>query len=206
MIITIQKGAHIMETKIMEIAQRIRGLREILELSVEHMAKKTGVTVEQYRRYESGAEDFGFTFLYQCAGAFGVDIVELLTGEPPRLSFYSVVRNGEGLPMRRLDSFTYQHIAYRMQNKLAEPFVVTAPYHEEEQTKPIEQTSHSGQEFDYILEGTLKVQLDNHSEVLNPGDAIFYDSRHAHGMIAVGGKPCVFLAFVMKDPNSKEED
>lgn len=183
----------------MEIAQRIRSLRDILEISEEEMAAKTDVSLEQYRRYESGEQDFGFTFLYLCAEVFGVDIVELLTGEQPRLSFYTIVRRGKGLPMKRRQGFTYQHLAYRMQHKLAEPFVVTAPYFEEEQEKPIELSRHKGQEFDYILSGSLKIQLEDHVEVLHAGDAIYYNSGHGHGMIATGGKECVFLAFVMKD-------
>ncbi|MDL2234415.1 helix-turn-helix transcriptional regulator [Ruminococcaceae bacterium OttesenSCG-928-L11] len=63
----------------MEIAMRIRGLREILEYSEEKMARRTDVTVEEYREYEAGQRDFSFTFLYACAKTFGVDIVELLT-------------------------------------------------------------------------------------------------------------------------------
>lgn len=187
-----------METKIKEIAERIKSLREILEISQEEMAEKTDTPLEEYRQYESGDSDFGFTFLYECAKIFGVDIVELLTGEKPKLSFYTVVRSGKGLPMKRRKGFTYQHLAYRIMDKLAEPFVVTAPYDPEEQNQPIHLSHHEGQEFDYILKGSLKIQLDDHVEVLGEGDSVFYDSGHAHGMIATGGTDCVFLAFVIK--------
>lgn len=156
-----------METKIMEIAQRIRGLREIMEISQESMAEQVGLDLRQYLAYENGESDFGFTFLYECANVFGVDIVELLTGEKPRLSFYTVVRSGKGLPMKRRRGFTYQHLAYRIKDKLAEPFLVTAPYYEEEQTKPIELSRHKGQEFDYVVKGSLKVQLEDHVEILD---------------------------------------
>lgn len=188
-----------METRIMEIAQRIRGLREIFEYSQQQMAEKIGISEAQYAEYESGEVDFGFTFLYECANLFGVDIVELLTGEDPKLSFYTVVRSGKGLPMRRRKGFTYQHLAYRMKDKKTEPFLVTAPYSEAEQAQPIQLNRHTGQEFDYVLKGSLKIQLEDHVEVLGEGDAIYYDSGYAHGMIATGGNDCVFLAFVMKD-------
>lgn len=193
-----------METKIKEIAERIKGLREILEISQVEMAERTEVSLEEYIAYESGESDFGFTFLYECAKVFGVDIVELLTGEKPKLNFYTVVRSGNGLPMKRRKGFTYQHLAYRMMDKSAEPFLVTAPYDPAEQGKPIQLSRHEGQEFDYILKGTLKVQLDEHVEVLAEGDSIFYDSSHSHGMIASGGD-CVFLAFVIKDQGEGEE-
>ena len=190
-----------MEPKIMEIAQRIRGLREILEISEEKMAELTDTTVEEYKKLESGEHDFSFTFLYLCANVFGVDIIELLTGDKPRLSFYTVVRSGAGLPIKRNKSFTYQHMAYRMQNKLCEPFVVIAPYLEESQDQEISTSRHKGQEFDFVLKGSLKVRLDDYIEVLGEGDAIFYDSSHKHGMIATGGQDCTFLAIVMGEHN-----
>ena len=193
-----------METKIYEIAQRIRVLREIMSISAEEMAEKVGVSLAQYKTYEEGEKDFGFTFLYQCASVFGVDIVELLTGEDPKLRFYTIVRAGQVLPMVRREGFTYYHLAYRMKDKLSEPFLVTAPYREEEQNAPLELNHHLGQEFDYILKGSLKVQLEDHIEILNEGDSIYYDSSYGHGMIAVGQKDCVFLAFVMKDQRGEE--
>lgn len=193
-----------METKIIEIAQRIKSLREILEISEEKMARKTDLSPEEYRAMESGTRDFSFTFLYECAKVFGVDIVELLTGEKPKLSSYTVVRSGHGLPIRRRKGFTYQHLAYLMKDKLAEPFVVTAPYYEEEQGKPIPLSHHKGQEFDYVLKGSLKIQLNEHVEVLGEGDSIFYDSSNGHGMIATGGNDCTFLAFVIRDPDAEE--
>lgn len=194
-----------METRIKEIAERIKGLREILEISHVEMAERTEVSLEEYKAYEGGESDFGFTFLYECAKVFGVDIVELLTGEKPKLNFYTVVRSGNGLPMKRRKGFTYQHLAYRMMDKLAEPFLVTAPYDAVEQGKPIVVSRHEGQEFDYILKGSLKVQLDDHVEVLSEGDSVFYDSSHNHGMIATGGVDCVFLAFVIREREEGEE-
>lgn len=193
-----------MEDKITAIAQRIQTLREIMEISPEEMARETGLTTEEYKRLESGEEDFSFTFLFKCAERFGVDMVELITGDSPKLSFYSVVRRGKGLPIERRKSFTYTHMAYRFSHKLCEPFVVTAPYIPEEQDQPIHLSYHEGQEFDMVLKGSLKVAMEDHIEVLGEGDAIYYDSSHGHGMIATGGEECVFLAVVLK-PHKKEE-
>ena len=94
-----------------------------------------------------------------------------------------------------------------MKNKLAEPFLVTAPYEEDAQQQPIPLSRHTGQEFDYILEGRLRVQIEDHVEELEPGDAIYYDSRFGHGMIAIGGQPCKFIAVVIKetDPSKPQE-
>lgn len=167
---------------------------------------RPALSAEEYLAAEDGKSDFTFTFLYNCAQAFGVDIIELLTGEAPHLSFYSIVRKGEGLshqPPRRLH---LQPPGLPLFRKIAEPFLVTAPFSQEEQEKPIHLSQHDGQEFDFVLSGQLKVQMEDHTEYMGPGDAIYYDSGHAHGMIATGGEDCVFLAVVMKDENDKGEN
>jgi transcriptional regulator with XRE-family HTH domain len=187
-----------MEIRIVEVAERIRSLREIMNFSVEEMAQAVDYSVERYESAEKGEIDFSINFLYKCADKFGVDMVELITGEKPKLSFYSVTRKGAGLPMERRSGFNYFHLGARLKDKLCEPFIVTAPYSEAEQNQPIHLSSHEGQEFDYVLKGKMKIALDNHIEILSQGDSIFFDSSHPHGMIAVDGEDCTFLAIVLK--------
>ncbi|NMP36656.1 MAG: helix-turn-helix transcriptional regulator [Clostridiales bacterium] len=187
-----------MELKINEIAERIRSLRDIMEFSVEEMATAVECSPEEYIAAEAGQTDFSFTFIYKCAEKLGVDMIELLTGENPRLSFYSIVRKGEGLPMKRRSGFNYYHLAARFKGKKCEPFLVTAPYKPEEHTKPIALSRHEGQELDFIVKGSLKVALEDHIEVLSEGDCVLYDSSHGHGMIATGGSDCEFLAIILK--------
>ncbi len=186
-----------MENQIMQIAARIKEARESLEIGTEEMAGVLEITPEEYEKYEAGEYDFSFTFLYKCANVFHMDITELMTGDVPKLSTYSLVRAGKGLPLVRRQSFQYQNLAYFFKHRLAEPFMVTAPYREDEQDKPIALSSHKGQEMDYIISGQLKVAIENHIEVLGPGDTIYYDASKHHGMIATGGEDCVFLAFVI---------
>ncbi len=183
-----------MENRIKETAKRVKALRELLEISIEEMATATGVSAQEYEKYENGEYDLSFTFLYNCADKFNVDIIELVTGENPHLMSYSVVRKDEGLVIKRRQGFTYQHLGYRFKNKTAETFLVTAPYNEDEQDKEIKLSIHEGQEFDYVLEGSLKIVIGSNTEILNAGDSIYYDSSNGHGMIAINGKDCKFLA------------
>lgn len=187
-----------MEPNIAEIAERIKAMRELCEIPVEEMAGIVGKTVEEYTEYESGKLDFSFTFLHKCAERFGIDIVELLTGENPHLSGFTLVRNGQGLPIKRRVGFEYQHLAYNFKDKLAETFVVIAPYIEEDQDAPIRTSTHEGQEFDYILEGTLRFTHNGHVMDLGPGDSVYYDSGMPHGMYATSKDGCKFLAVVVK--------
>lgn len=185
------------DPNIKEVAQRIRLLREDCDLTMQEMADATGRSVAEYAAQESGEQDLSFTFLYKCAKVLGVDVIELLTGETPHLKGYSLVRADDGLSIKRRAGFEYLHKAPHLQNKLAEPFLVTAPYLEEEQDKPIHLSYHKGMEFDYILSGRMRFAYESHIEELEPGDTLMYDSGRGHGMIAIGGEPCVFLAIVM---------
>ena len=146
--------------------------------------------------------DFSFTFLFKAAQCLGVDITDLLTGESPKLSVYSVVKKGKGLPIERREGFDYESLAYLFKNRDIEVFNVTAKYDSRTENSPIHLSRHKGQEFDYILSGSLKVQVNDKIEVLTEGDSIYYDSGNGHGMIAVGGSDCKFIAVVTK---SKKE-
>ena len=79
---------------LMEIAERIREMREIVGYSEAEMAEKTEVSVEQYHSYEQGTVDFPFTFMHKCALAFGVELTDLLEGQSAKLSSYTVTRRG----------------------------------------------------------------------------------------------------------------
>lgn len=187
-----------MEPNIKEVAGRIQALREDLGITAEEMAAATGRSLNEYLAQESGDQDLSFTFLYKCADRLGVDVIELLTGENPHLSGYSLTRGSEGLSIKRRAGFEYLHKAPHFKDKLAEPFLVTAPYVEEEQGRPVHLSYHIGQELDYVVSGRMRFAYEDHVEELEAGDLLMYDSSRGHGMIAIGGEPCVFLAIVMK--------
>ena len=192
-----------MNEMIIEIAQRIRGLREDFGISVAEMAKLVEVSEEEYLSYEEGKKDFSFTFLYKVAVRLGLDISELLTGSSPTLSVYTHVKKGKGLAIERRKGFKYLSLAYLFKNRNAEPFVVEAPYDEAADNGEILQRSHDGQEFDYILSGSLKVRIDDHEFIMEEGDSVYYDATRKHGMVATNGKDCVFLAVVIRDQNGR---
>jgi len=192
-----------MGDKIKEIAERIRGLRIDLGITVSEMAELLEMTEQEYEIYESGTQDFSFTFLYKVAARLGVDISELITGTSPTLSVYNLVRKGKGLQIERRKGFNYQSLAYLFKNRNAEPFLVEAPYDETAERQEILQRSHSGQEFDFVLKGSLRMKIDDHEFILNEGDSVYYDATHRHGMIATNGEPCLFLAVVIRDQNGR---
>ena len=191
-----------LDVKIKEVAARIRELRSVAGLDVHEIANEVGVTVDEYLACERGEMDLNFAFLYRCAQVFGVDVTDIIEGSSPKLAGYTVVRNGEGQKIEQAHGMVYYNLASAFKNRIAEPLFVRSVYSEEAQSRPIELTTHQGQECDLIIKGTLKVQIGNHVEVLHEGDAAYYDSGTPHGMIATGGEDCLFYAIVL-NPNGE---
>ncbi len=187
-----------------EMASRIKELRDIMGWSTAFMAEKTDVDESQYKIYESGKVDIPFSFIHKCALVFGVEMTELLEGKTANLSSYTVTRKGMGQGTAKEDGIDIANLAPKFKDKLAEPYWVKYEYSASQQNKPIHLTTHSGQEFDLVLSGRLKVQVGNHTEILDEGDSIYYNSSTPHGMIAVDGKDCVFCAVVMSGENTEE--
>jgi acetyl-CoA synthetase len=191
--------------KLAEVAQRIREMREIFGFTEEEMAKRTEVSVEDYQAYESGRLDFPFTFIHKCSLAFDIGITDLLEGRSAHLSSYTVTRRGKGQETAKEDGITIANLAPMFRKKLAEPYWVRYEYDETLQNKPIHLTKHSGQEFDFIMKGKLKIQIGDHVEYLEEGDSIYYNSSTPHGMIAVDGQECLFVAVVLSGENETEQ-
>ena len=186
-----------MNNQLLEIALRIREMREIEDFSTSEMAMKTGVSEAEYLQYEMGKVDLPFTFLHKCAKVFGVELTDLLEGHSAKLSSYNVTRRAQGPVTASEDGITIQSMAAMFRQKLATPYWVTYEYSEELQHQPIHTTTHAGQEFDLVIKGALRVKVGDHVEVLHEGDSIFYNSSTPHGMIAIDDEPCVFLAMIM---------
>lgn len=186
-----------MDFNLKEIAGRIKDLREAKGYTQEELAKLTGVSADDYRILEQGETDFSFTFIYKCAKACDVEVIDLIEGRSTTLTSFAITRKGEGLKIVKSKGYVYNNLAPKFKEKLAEPFLVKFPYLEEEQNAPIKLNSHNGQEFDVIVKGSLKVQIGNHVDILNEGDSIFYNSLIPHGMIAMSKGGCEFHAVVL---------
>ena len=186
-----------LDYKIHEMAGRIRYLREIEGLTPEAMAQKTDVTVQEYLDCENGVGDLTFAFIYRCALALNVDVTDIIDGQSPRLKSFILTRQGGGQEIANAHGMTYYNLAYAFRNRIADPLYVRSTYTEDAQHRDIELTTHEGQELDIVISGQLRVQIGEHSAVLNPGDSIYFNSSTPHGMIAVGGSDCEFYAIVL---------
>ncbi len=187
------------QVKIREMAGRIREMRKITGFSVSEMAKRTGVSEDEYILCESGQSDLNIAFLYRCALTFGVDVTDLIEGRSPKLRSYTLTRAGTGQKIEQAHHMTYYNLASDFQNRSSLPLYVVIQYSSEAEHEDIELTTHEGQECDLVISGQMKIQIGEHTEILNAGDSIYYDSSTPHGMIALGGEDCCFYAIVL-DP------
>ncbi len=183
-----------MPDQVRQIASRLKDLREIAGVTVETLAKELGVSVEEYIKYESGEVDIPIGFLYEAATRFNVELTAILTGEDPRLRRYCLVRKGKGVNVDRRNPYKYQSLAYNYIQKKSEPFLVEVTPDIVE--TPVHLSSHPGQEFNFVIEGTLMIYIDGHQLTLNEGDSLYFDSGLSHGMKALGGKSAKFLAII----------
>lgn len=184
-----------MEERIKQIAERLKGLRDALDVTVEEAAQSCGITIDQYIEFESGKNDIPVSILHKFAQHFKIDLTALLTGQEPHMRQYSVTRKGQGVSVERRNAYKYMALAYNFINRKAEPFLVKVEPKPE--TTTVSLNAHSGQEFNYILSGRLKFFIEGKEMILEEGDSIWFNSGLSHGMLALDGKECSFLAFIL---------
>ena len=184
-----------MKEQIKLIAERIKGLREIYNTSPETLSKELGISKELLLEYESGDVDIPVGFIYKISHKFGIELTAILSGENPRLHIYCIVRKDQGLSVERRKQYKYESLAANFINKKAEPFIVRIS--PESENIPLEFNSHPGQEFNYVIEGSMKIIIDNHEIILNEGDSVYYDSGYKHAMKALNDKPVKMLAVIL---------
>ena len=173
-------------------SERIRELREIFGLTEEEMAEETGVSTEEYIKYETSGENIPISALYHISQKFNVDLSEILTGEPARLSTLQICRRGKGKTIDRYPGYMFESLAPRFTQKIMEPLLVTLVPGEPEAAL----VTHGGQEFNLVLEGVIVITYDGKEQILNAGDAVYFDPTHPHGQKATGKEKARFLTVI----------
>jgi transcriptional regulator with XRE-family HTH domain len=184
-----------MNEQIQQIAARVKELREIAGIPAENFAHELNIESDLLLNYESGKTDIPVGFLLKVAHRLNLELSSLLRGDEPKLHVYTVVRKGKGLNVDRRKQYKYESLASNFIQKKAEPFVVTVE--PENTNSKLEFNAHSGQEFNYVLEGTLMIVVDGHEIILNTGDSIYFDSGYNHAMKALYNLPARFLAVIV---------
>lgn len=184
-----------MNEQIKQIAERLAGLRDALEISTEEIAQVCNLTPEQYLELESGNVDISVSVLHQISQAYGVELTTLMFGDEPKMSSYFITRKGKGVAVERTKAYKYQSLAAGFAGRKADPFMVTV--HPTSDETPIYLNAHPGQEYNLVIQGRLLLKINNKELILKEGDSIYFDSQLPHGMKALDGEKVCFLAVIM---------
>lgn len=180
-----------MNDQIKQIAQRIRELREILDVDAADLAKQVNVSVAEYNQYENAETDIPIGVIYGVAAALNVDPTVLLTGDAPRMSDYTIVRQGRGVSVERYKGYKFSSLAFNYIGRQFDPMIVDL----EPMENPPELVVHGGQEFNYVLKGTVQLVIGSREFLLEAGDSAFFNPMTPHGQRAVGG-PVRFITII----------
>ena len=100
-----------MDEALKQIGERLKGLRESLDVSVQEMAETCGVTEEKYLKMEGGESDLAVSRLYKLSRKYGVSLDVLMFGEEPRMGAYFLTRNGKGMSVERISIRVWQVVS-----------------------------------------------------------------------------------------------
>ncbi|WP_099463465.1 MULTISPECIES: helix-turn-helix domain-containing protein [Parabacteroides] len=184
-----------MNEQIRQIAERLAGLRDALEITPEELARVCNITTDEYLLLESGTVDISVSVLHQISQAYGVELTTLMFGDEPKMSAYFVTRKGKGIAVERTKAYKYQSLAAGFAGRKADPFLVTV--HPKPDEEPVYLNSHPGQEYNLVLSGRMLLQINNKELILEEGDSIYFNSELPHGMKALDGEKVSFLAIIL---------
>lgn len=181
------------------IGGKIRTLREQLQLSVEDLAERCDCETSVIEQLESGDIPPGLAPLVKITRALGVRLGTLL--DDAENVGPVVTRAGEASSVARFrgsgtggeaGSLDFASLALDKAARHMEPFLIDV----HPGTGEISLSSHEGEEFIYVLEGTLEIEYGKDIHTLKPGDSIYYDSIVPHEVRAQSPSSAKILAVV----------
>lgn len=178
--------------EINEIGARLRELREASDYTAEQLASELNISPEVYCSYEKDGKDIPISVIYAVANKFKVDFTEIITGTPARLDTYHIVRRGEGRVVNRNPEYHFEDLAYRYADKVMQPLLVTL----EPTDAPAKLITHSGQEFNMVLEGTVVLCIGDKEFTLTAGDSIYFNPTIPHGQRCGGLEKARFITVI----------
>jgi transcriptional regulator with XRE-family HTH domain len=192
--VTSDAGKAEVEREKESLGDRIRRIREGRGFTARDLSSRTGIDVDTLGRIESGKVMPALGQLVRLGKALDMKMGYFIS--PGVDQPVTVVRKHERRRVSRygetksvLYGYSYESLAPDKAGRSMEPFIVTLM-----PTDTEEFSTHAGQEFLYVLEGEMKVQVGDRVEFLKPGDAVYYDSNQPHLVRSVGTAPAKVLA------------
>lgn len=183
------------EDILVNVGERVREVRERRGLSLRDISQRTDIDASMLEQIEEGAVAPPLGMVIKLAKALEMKMGYFISGEEGRP--YTIVRRDDRKVVSRYDSKKGKHYGYEFESlaphkkdRHMEPFLVTLEPAKTEE----ERSTHDGQEFIFVLQGKMEVRLGEELHLLEPGDAIYYDSTVPHLVKCYGDKTTNILA------------
>ena len=188
-----------MSNKNTVVGSKIKGIRESKSLSVEEIAERSGLSVEQVNSIENDENLPSLGPLIKIARALGVRLGTFLDDSDalgPVVCRAEEHNNSISFSNDASDArknMEYFSLAKEKAGRHMEPFIIDIQPSEE---KDFKLSAHEGEEFIYVLSGEREIEYGKEKYLLKEGDSIYYDSIVKHHVHGVAGKAARILALV----------
>ncbi len=180
-----------MSIDIQSIAGRLVELRTFSDYSTAQMAELLGLSESEYVLFESGKGEIPISLIYRFASVVGTEPMYILAGSMPTKDDAVILYSGTGVEVERYDGYKFTPLAEEFRHKNMNPMLVTlAP------TDSPELVVHGGQEFNYLLEGELRVIVGDNEYFLRPGDSLYFNPAQPHAQVPMNGTVAKFLTVI----------
>ncbi|MEW6443979.1 MAG: XRE family transcriptional regulator [bacterium] len=184
--------------QLVQVGEKLKLLREDKALSLKDLSERTGLSTAVLSQIENHLVSPPLGTLIRLAKALDVRPGYFFDQHADKS--FAIVRKDERKQVSRFASkkgvsygYSYESLGYDLKDRHMEPFLVTLEPAPVANPKP---SSHDGEEFLFVLEGEMEITLGEHSDVLQPGDAVYYDSKIPHLVACGGGRKAVILAVI----------
>ncbi len=183
------------------IGEKIKGLRESKNISIEEVADRSGLTVEQIVRIEDDIDFPSLSPLIKIARVLGVRLGTFLDDQKalgPVVCRKKDANEATSIgftnnAVRQKKSMEYHALSQDKSGRHMEPFLIEVSSSEGVEFSP---STHEGEEFIYVLSGMLEIEYGQDVYLLEEGDSIYYDSIVPHHVHAYNGYTAKILAVV----------
>jgi len=174
-----------------DVGDRILRIREEKDLSLDEISKMTGFDVEFLSKIESKELQPQLGTMIKLSKALDSAFGRLVSGVGEKL--YSITRKNERRTISRSTSkkgqkqiYTYKSLAPDVKGRHMEAFLVQLEVDPEKEI-----SLHEGEEFIFVLDGEVVLEIGEDKFVLEPGDSAYYLSTTAHHIAAKNGKATI---------------
>jgi len=158
-----------------DIHEKIRALRNERGLTLKELSEMTGLSAGFLSLIERGSSSLAITSLKKIADAFGLDITYFFESPNPNRKFHVGKRDQKKFWIDTPEN-GFVKLSGQFTNRGLESLFVTLKPNQQKEYDD----SHPGEEFYYILQGTVRFTVDGETFDVEAGESIHFPSKLPH--------------------------